>query len=225
MGVKSPASALGEAVGKLIENGVRKVVEELTKEYGLKIGTKKLVDKVGIDFEIDLPIFKDNEPIALIDVKYLRYKKHARDKSSWVVVAHNRLKASYPSIKKTLVILLGTGWTEGAKKLISTSCIDVVDIDPTLLNRILSKYGIIFVWDEKDEVIPKDSWQKFKKLTEEDIKQLTMEIITESGIEETLRTWFEKYILERDPPNDEKLRLNYICENRVTLNHFISERE
>lgn len=226
--IKDPASALGEAIGRLVEEAVREAVANIIKPYGLKISDKKKIsDKVNIAFEIDIPILKDKDLIALIDVKYLRYKKHARDKGSWVVVAHNRLKASYPTIKRTLVILLGYGWTEEAKRLISTSCIDVIDLEPTLLDTILSRFGIRFAWDEKDAETPRASWERFQQLSDNDLKKIKEYIIRESGIEEKLTSWFKQYILDEDP--EEKIRLPYICpearKGSLTLDKFISERE
>ncbi len=219
--IKDAASALGEYVGKLIEDTIRELIEEITKRYGLRIGNKKLYDKVGVDFEIDFPIFKENTCVALIDVKYLRYKKHARDKSSWVVVAHNRLRATYPTIKRCLVILLGTGWTEPAKKLVSSSCIDVLDIEPEILIKILSKYNIAFAWNEKDDVTPKIALQEFQKLTEDKKKQIGREIVESIGLREKIENWFKQYIIGEDPP-EEKLRLDYICKKDTTLDKFIS---
>ena len=224
--VKSPASALGEAIGKLVENAIKEIVEEIVKAKGLKIGKKLLVDKVGVEFEIDLPIIKANSPIALIDVKYLRYKKHARDKSSWVVVAHSRIRATYPGIKRALVILLGHGWTEPAKKLISTSCIDVISLDPSLLDTILKDYGIHFIWDEKDDKTPKESWQAFVKLSSEIKDEIKERIKKESGIEEQIKRWFYEYVLEEDP--EEKLKLTYMCaeaSKTERLDKFISGKE
>ena len=82
--------------------------------------------------------------------------------------------------------------------------------------------GVKFVWDEKNEVTPRDSWEKFQKLTEDQRKQLTRDIVRGSGIESNLRMWFEQYVLERDPEG--KLKLSYICKESETLNRFISER-
>jgi len=224
--VKDPASALGEAVGHLVESAVKKTIEDIIKTYDLKIGDKKILDKLGIDFEIDIPILKGNDLIALIDVKYLRYKKHARDKASWVIVAHNRLKASYSQIKRTLVILLGPGWTEKAKKLISTSCIDVIDLEPKLLDNILSKFGIRFIWNEKDEETPRTSLDKFQQLSDDALEKIKENIIEESKIKERLTSWFKQYILNEDPEG--VICLSYICpeyqKGTLTLDKFISGR-
>jgi hypothetical protein len=226
--MKSPASALGEAVGHLVEEAVRKVITDIITPHGLSMGVhrQKISDKVGIKFEIDIPILEGNKIIALIDVKYLRYKKHARDKGSWVVVAHNRLKASYPEIKRRLVILVGPGWTEEAKRMISTSCIDVISVEPELLDSVLSEFGIRFTWDEKDIEIPRIAWENFQRLSSDDLERIKERIIEKSKIKEKLMLWFKQHIFCEDP--EEKLSLTYICpeaEKTQKLNEFISGRE
>ncbi|MEM0111416.1 MAG: hypothetical protein QXK90_01475 [Candidatus Parvarchaeota archaeon] len=144
--------------------------------------------------------------------------------STCLFTSEDKFKATFTTIKKTLVILLGTGWTDRAKRLISTSCIDVLSIEPLLLDEVLSEYGVKFIWDEKNDVVPKLSWEKFHELPEEKLEEIKEKIIKLSGIEETIRAWFKRYILEQDP--EEKLKLDYICEERVeTLNRFISEKE
>jgi hypothetical protein len=226
--LKNPASAFGEAIGKLIEDAIKETIEEIIRPYGLKIQSgKKISDKTGIDFEIDMLILKDNKIVALVDVKYLLYKKHARDKASWVVVAHNRLRASYPEIKRCLVILAGTGWTDNAKKLIYSSCIDVEIIESEILNDIFSKYDTQITWSEKNEKTPRESFEKFQRLSREELEKIKKEIILKSGIGEKLELWLKKYILEVDPI--EKLPLSYICQEalreRRRLTDFISGRE
>jgi hypothetical protein len=208
--IKSPASALGEAVGHLVEEVIRESVTKIATSYGLEVGkNQKIPDKVGVSFEIDMPIFKGRKLIALIDAKYIRYKKHARDKGSWVVVAHSRLRHSYPEIRRTLAILIGPAWTEGAKKMISTSCIDVIHVKPELLDIVLSKFGIRFKWNEKNTETPKISWEKFQRLSGDEIRKIKELIAKESAIEEKLKWWFKRYVLGEDP--EEKIRLPYIC--------------
>jgi hypothetical protein len=228
--IKSPAAALGETVGRLVEEAIRKAVEEIVKSYGLKISeTKRLKDIVGVEFEIDMPILKDEKLVALIDVKYLKYKKHARDKGSWVVVAHSRLRATYPEIKRSLVILAGPGWTKGAVRMISTSCIDVISLDPKLVNDIFAEYEINLMWEEKNAETPKISWERLQKLLgeEEKLEEIKKRIIEKSGIKGLLEQWFKRYVLEADP--EEKIPLPYICPEAGgrwrRLNEFISGTE
>jgi hypothetical protein len=221
MKVKDPASALGEAVGKLVEDAVYVIIEKIIKECGYEISdVKELTDKAGIKFKIDLPIKRGRDLVALVDVKYLRYTKHARDKGSWVIVAHNRLRASYPTIKKCIVILAGHGWSVDAKRMIETSCIDVIDATPEALNGILRRHGVEFVWKEKDEETPKKSWEKWQLISEEEKLQIKSEIIDALKLEERLR----KALIDiGNPQNDEYMKLGYICKEKLsTLNRFTS---
>jgi hypothetical protein len=228
--IKSPATALGETVGRLVEEAIRKAIEEIVKSYGLKISeTKRLKDRVNVEFEIDMPILKGEKLIALIDVKYLKYKKHARDKGSWVVVAHNRLRATYPEIKRSLVILTGPGWTKEAMRMISTSCIDVIPLDPKLVNDTFSRHGINLMWEEKDAETPKISWERLQNLLreKEKLEEIKKHIIEKSGIKDFLEQWFKRYVLEVDP--EEKIPLPYICPEAGgrwrRLDEFISGTE
>lgn len=220
VGKKNPASALGEAVGKLIEDVVRSVLEELVRELGGKIlesKNKKLKDKAGIEYEIDFPVEKNGKLLALVDVKYLKYKKHARDKGSWVVVAHNRLRATYPSIKRCIVILTGTGWSKPAIKMIKTACIDVIHIPPGALMGIFEKHGIKITWNEKDVITPRKSWEKWNSLTEEEKKIIKNEIIEKLDLKEKLRKLLSsslKNIEENNKSSDlnkNSMKLNYMC--------------
>jgi hypothetical protein len=219
--VKDPASALGEAVGKLVEDAVHVIVEEIIKECRYEISdVKELTDKAGIKFKIDLPIKRGRDLVALVDVKYLRYTKHARDKGSWVIVAHNRLRASYPTIKKCIVILAGHGWSADAKRMIKTSCIDVIDATPEVLNGILRRHGVEFVWKEKDEETPKKSWEKWQSISEEEKLQIKSEIMDALKLKERLR----KALIDiGNPQNNEYMKLDYICKEKLsTLNRFTS---
>lgn len=219
--VKDPASALGEAIGKIVENAVCLIVEKIIKEYGYEISkVKEFADKAGIMFKIDLPIKRGSELVALVDVKYLRYTKHARDKGSWVIVAHNRLRASYPTIKKCIVVLAGHGWSNDAKKMVETSCIEVIDATPEALNGILKRHGVEFKWEEKDVETPKKSWEKWQSISEEEKSQIINEIIDALKLEERLR----KALIDiGNPQNDEHMKLDYICKKDFnTLKRFIS---
>ncbi|RLF08834.1 MAG: hypothetical protein DRJ69_05790 [Thermoprotei archaeon] len=221
--VKDPASALGEAVGKLVEEAVKKVVEELARKYKLTVHAKqKISDKAGIRFEVDLPIYKEDKLIGIIDVKYLRYTKHARDKASWVVVAHRRLAASYPTIQRTAVVLHGHGWSKDAKKLIATSCIDVIELEPAKLDEILDDYGIKFVWHEKNAETPRESWKRFQELSNEEKKKIIEAIVED--VRERLEEWFRTRLI--GDTDDVKLSLSFLCPEAkvmMSLTSFFEE--
>jgi len=124
----NPASALGEAIGKSVEREVQTIIQESVEPFGLYVdtgGKRKgrkgqkllLVNETGNAYQIDTVVEnKDGKPLVLVETKYLRYKKHNRDKASWTCVAHFKLRTTYPSVKKSIAILLGN-WSKPSQEL------------------------------------------------------------------------------------------------------------
>lgn len=95
MTVVNSASALGEAVGKLIEDEIQNILKPLCSSRGyyfdrggLRPEKRKgiqlsMINKSGNRYQLDAVIeTSDGKPIIIIESKYLRYKKHNRDKAS-----------------------------------------------------------------------------------------------------------------------------------------------
>lgn len=183
--VSNPGSAIGEAVGKLIELEIASVVRNIAeKKFNLNLDVggpipgrrkgKKLLmkDKPGNAFEIDM-VIEDSEynPLVLIETKWLRYKKHNRDKGSWVCTAHYSLRKKFPSIKKTMAILMGS-WSATSIQLIRSFGIEVHHIPYDYVVNVLGKYGIPFHWEEKDRETATIAWNKFNDLSEEQMDEI-----------------------------------------------------
>ncbi|MBI4332849.1 MAG: hypothetical protein HY673_16395 [Chloroflexi bacterium] len=110
MPVSNPAAALGEAVGKLIEKHITAAVASSVAAMGYTAGPKRLKNGSGNVYQIDCVVAsEDGSPIVIVDPKYIRYKKHNRDKGSWLCVAHYNLRKSHPTIRKSVAILSGGG--------------------------------------------------------------------------------------------------------------------
>jgi hypothetical protein len=113
MPVSNHGSALGEAIGNIIENALNNSIRGITESLGYIYVTKglknrttgketKLVlyDEYGVDYSIDSVIANDKlQPLILLESKYIRYKKHNRDKGSWVCTAHQSLRRRYSSVR------------------------------------------------------------------------------------------------------------------------------
>lgn len=83
------AAALGQAAGELFEKSVLDILSAAVLERGYTAKPEKLRDAHGTPYSIDAVVYDDKaRPIILIDTKYIRYKKHNRDKASWVCTAH-----------------------------------------------------------------------------------------------------------------------------------------
>jgi hypothetical protein len=194
----NPASALGEAIGHLIEAHVHTLVREAVKDTdcfvdiggereGRRKGTKLLlVNDTGNSYQIDTVVENgEGLPIALIECKYIRYKKHNRDKASWTCVAHYKLRTTYPTVRKSIAVLIGD-WTAPSKKLMRSFGIDIIEVPFDTLCDILLKYGVDFRWAENDSITPKNSLSNFLNLTTDTLKEIAKECL--SSAEEQLKT-------------------------------------
>ena len=100
--VANPGSALGEAIGAAMERSLKVRLLAVAEEHGCHYITsgvrktksgkvaKKLImfDNFGTEYDLDGVIAnKAMQPLILIESKYIRYKKHNRDKGSWVCTA------------------------------------------------------------------------------------------------------------------------------------------
>lgn len=78
--VSNPASALGEAVGKLIESSLIEIVKQEVIARNFGIESARLKNGSENTYQIDAIVFDQNkQPVMLIESKYIRYKKHNRD--------------------------------------------------------------------------------------------------------------------------------------------------
>ena len=185
----NPASALGEAIGKSLELEIQKIIKEAVKPYGLYVdiggprpGIRKgkkilMLNDTGNQYQIDTVVEDENgDPLILIESKYLRYTKHNRDKGSWTCVAHYKIRTTYPTVKRSLAILIGN-WTRTSIALMESFGVEVLEIPFNEIVLTLQRHSIIFDWDEKDSETPKESWSKYQQLTAEEKVLIARECI------------------------------------------------
>jgi len=132
---------------------------------------------------------ENENPLILVESKYIRYKKHNRDKGSWTCVAHYKLRTTYPTIKKSLAILLGN-WSQPSKLLMESFGIDLIEIPFGHMIGVTRKHGITFDWDEDDSKTPTQSWKLYQKLSEQDKALIAQECLEHcrAKLEETIIT-------------------------------------
>ena len=95
--VSNPASALGEAVGKLFESAVVWALQDEVESRNYTIRPDKLTNGTGNTYQIDAVVYDaDENPVIIIDPKYIRYTKHNRDKGSWLCTAHYNILQTHP---------------------------------------------------------------------------------------------------------------------------------
>lgn len=183
------ASKLGEAVGHAVESQIHQIIQAVVAPHNLfvdiggarpgkRTGKKLLmVNDTGTEYQIDLAVEnRAGEPLILVESKYIRYKKHNRDKASWTCVAHYKLRTTYPSVRKSIAVLMGQ-WSEPSRKLMNSFGVELVVIPFSHLVQVLEGYGIEFDWPEDDNKIPKRAWTQWEKLAATTRSEIAQKIL------------------------------------------------
>jgi hypothetical protein len=218
--IQNPGSALGEAIGAEMESALNVFLDTLSSGLGYhfvskgvrntKAGTiqKKLLlsDKFGTDYNIDSVIANEKmQPIILVESKYIRYKKHNRDKGSWVCTAHPALRRRYTSIRSSVAVLAGS-WSKSSLAMMKSYDINFFIIPFEKICEFLSAHDIDFNWGEKDRKKAVHAWIKYTKLTEAeqakigqnmiDLVKDELEKLVKSILDDTIERKVDKVSLE-----------------------------
>lgn len=160
------ASALGMAVGEQFETAIVNGLKPTVARHGCTIRPARLENGTGNAYQIDAVIFDaEKRPLALIDPKYIRYKKHNRDKGSWLCVAHYNLRKTYPSLRKSIAILAGR-WSIPSIALIRSFGVEVFQLPFDTMVDVLRDFGVDFDWEEGDSETPRQAREQYGKLSE-----------------------------------------------------------
>lgn len=196
--IANPGSALGEAVGAVIEERLHEILEPIAQRNNcvyihkgpINAKTNKptkliLRDNAGNEFNIDSVITTiDMKPLILIESKYIRYTKHNRDKASWVCTAHYSLRRKFSSIRKSIAVLAGS-WSEPSKRLLKSWDVDLFEVSFDDVVTCLRQYGIDFDWAEKDKEKAERAWNAWVSLPSESLKAIGQELL--QPVEESLK--------------------------------------
>lgn len=178
--VSNTGSAIGEQIGNRLEIVINDYIKKFLEDYQCyfiretgynPITNKKskkllLYDEFGTAYNIDGIITNESmQPLVLLESKYIRYKKHNRDKGSWICNTHTALRKRYKSIRASIAILAGS-WSKTSLAMIESADVAVFLISFDVIVDILKKYGVDFDWDEKDKTAAAAAWYNYDKLSE-----------------------------------------------------------
>jgi len=208
--VKNPGSALGEAIGHLMEEALAQYITPLVLDHSCKLittgpfnkRTKKytkllLTDAYGTDYSIDGVIINErSQPVILLESKYIRYKKHNRDKGSWICHAHGSIRNRYNSVRNCIAILAGS-WSKTSLRMMASHNINIFHIPFENIACILDQHDINFRWGEKERDIALDAWKKFIALTPEQHLEIGTELI--KPVLEDLKVLIDKTLSDETP--------------------------
>lgn len=188
--IANPGSALGEAIGSLLEAEVHRLLRPVAEEYNAiyittpqQVGAQRkkliLTDEDGNEYEVDAVIVNNRfQPLVLLESKYIRYKKHNRDKASWICTAHTKLRQRFPTIRNSIAVLMGS-WSELSKKLLQSFAVTTFEIPFERICEVLRQFGINYAWAEKEREAAMEAWEKFNLLCEADKTQIAKKLIGE----------------------------------------------
>jgi hypothetical protein len=199
--VANPGSTLGEALGALIEREVNLLVRPVAEDNGCvyvtagrpnpRTGqpTKLLLqDAAGNQFNVDAVIANQRmQPLVLIESKYIRYKKHNRDKGSWICTAHYSLRRTFPTIRKSIAVLAGS-WSSSSKAMLNSFDVTLFEVGFSEIIRILADYGIDFAWQEKERDRAMRAWLNWTELSDYQYDEIARRLCStiESALRESL---------------------------------------
>jgi len=187
--VTNPGSAVGEAIGKLIEADLAAVIQTVAEPFNHSVESRTLRNHLRNQHQSD----RASQPVILIEPKYLRYKKHNWDKGSRLCIAHYSLRRTYPSIRKSIGVLAGE-WTDASVRFIQSFGVETYRIPFDHIADTLEQYDIPFRWDEKDTQTPKEAWRRFGRLSTEEQKAMAAALtspvrhLVAHSVETTLRS-------------------------------------
>lgn len=188
--IQNPGSALGEAIGAEMEKALNTFLKSVVEKVGYhfiskglgdsKSGSAKkllMFDKFGTAYNIDSVIANESmQPIILVESKYIRYKKHNRDKGSWLCTAHPALRRRYASIRSSIAVLAGN-WSSSSLAMMRSHDINIFLIPFERICDLLAEYKIQFAWDEKDRVTAIDSWNRYIRLSASKKSRIGVEMV------------------------------------------------
>ena len=184
-------SAIGEAIGSLLELALHDALHKICKGLSLELLThggtatktsttkKKLLisDDGGTKYNLDgIIINEGRQPIVLLESKWIRYKKHNRDKGSWIANSHREIKKKYPTVRGSLALLAGE-WSLTSLEMLEQAQITVIRIAFDQVADRLLEDGIDIRWEEKDRVKSEVAWRKFQKLDAGVIKRIGKDLL------------------------------------------------
>jgi hypothetical protein len=136
-----------------------------------------MFDEFGTKYSIDGVILNEvNQPIVLLESKYIRYLKHNRDKGSWICHAHGEVRRFYSSIRSSIAVLAGN-WSKTSLTMITSHNINVFLIPFERLVEVLGRRGVDFEWGEKDRHLAVEAWKRFSQLPPSEVERIGDEII------------------------------------------------
>ncbi|MCD6592585.1 hypothetical protein J7L00_00655 [Candidatus Bathyarchaeota archaeon] len=154
---------------------------------------EKWKDKSGIEHEIDFVIGTKTNPLILIDSKYIKYTKHAREKVNEIFMKLTSIKESYLSVNMLIAVLAGS-FTNDALKTLETRGVHVFHIPFKRVAMNLRRFGVIIDWPESDTSTPEATWKRLVSMSESEKDELGDAFFDGTNIPQALPELIKRYL-------------------------------
>ena len=227
--IANPGAALGQAIGEMMERALAARMLSLAKRHGCHyLGpdpdpdaankTLRLEDEFGTKYRIDAVITNgDLQPLVLLESKYIRYKKHNRDKGSWICHTHRSLRNRFHSVRKSVAVLAGS-WTQSSMAMIRSARVDIFLVPFEKISALLDARGVDFEWDEKDHNAAVHAWMTYDKFSPAVKRQIAEDMIAD--IEGAFNKAIDSALQSDDAPEIEEV----VVEIHATTGEIRQER-
>lgn len=120
-------SHVGQLIGEAFENAVIKLIKShlrknhpsyvlLRPEKGKKLLTLDMPGGIRRQLDTVVAPTDSNEPVALLETKWLKDGRHWSDKGAWILQLRE-VRKNYPTVRGAAAILAGY-WNEGVRVLL-----------------------------------------------------------------------------------------------------------
>jgi hypothetical protein len=138
-----------------------------------------LKDAAGNEFNIDSVIVNERmQPLVLIESKYIRYKKHNRDKGSWICTAHYSLRRTFPTVRKSIAVLAGN-WSRSSKAMMQSFDVTLLEVGFPKIVETLAPYGVDLRWEEKERDKAMIAWQQWGQLSDAQYEEIARALLAD----------------------------------------------
>ena len=186
-----PGSALGQAVGAMIERECMKAVRrvlpathELWSEEHMPPAYRgtllRVPDYTGKLWQIDGLVTNAKEPlfpVAIVDPKYIQRTKWCYDKGGWLCTVHPQLRRTFSTLRGSVALLAGR-WSPASIRVIEQHRIKVLRLPYEHIQEVMNSYGVNMGWRDEDSdwaAIP--AFEAFSHLPPEDLARIPPQLM------------------------------------------------
>ena len=166
MAISNYSSSIGQKIGKTFEAALSEHITRSVARYGATARSESLLNGDDNEYDIDFVIRdKSGDARMLLEFKFIRYKKHNRDKGSWIKNAHGALRRSHPTITHSVAVL-GGNWSKPSLEMLMGNT-HVLHIPFEVFANAYRDAGVVIEWPEThDGTLPKTAWEAEGTLSE-----------------------------------------------------------